>query len=70
MAIADTTPGQLVAAVDRAWHQGPEIERQLRERSAELRRRAARTGDLVAAVLESLDRPPEAVAENGSLGAP
>ena len=70
LAIADTTPGQLVAAVDRSWHQGPEIERQLRERSAELRRRAERTGDLVAAVLESLDHPREGVAENGILGAP
>jgi polysaccharide pyruvyl transferase CsaB len=69
LAIADTTPGQLIAAIDRAWHQGPEIERQLRERSAELRRRAARTGDLVAAVLEHIDRPGESVAENGSIGA-
>lgn len=58
-AIQDTTPGQFIAAIDRAWHQRDALGRQLRERSAELGRRAARTADHVAKLLRDQDRAPD-----------
>lgn len=47
-----TTTGELLAAIDRTWYQRDALSRQAHERSQELAQQAARTGALIAALLD------------------